>query len=148
MVKPSLHYLLMANQAMLQKRLFAGLKDTALTMGQPKILDYLGEHDGSNQKEIAAGCHIEAPSLTSLLNRMEEAGLIRRKNLDGNRRSLHVFLTETGRAYQERIARQFAALEREAMAGMTGEEEALLMNALLRISENLKSEGGDQSWKN
>ncbi|MFQ8842414.1 MAG: hypothetical protein ACLR8P_17485 [Clostridium fessum] len=57
------------------------LKDTGLTLGRPKVLDYLKEHDGAKSKEIAAGCLIEAGSLTSILNRsMEEKDLIERKN--------------------------------------------------------------------
>lgn len=54
------------------KKLMENVKSTGLTLGQPKVLDYLKHHDGANQKEIAAGCHIEAGSLTSILNRMEE----------------------------------------------------------------------------
>lgn len=49
----TLHYLIMANQMLVQKALLEQLKDTGLTIGQPKILDYLKDHDGSNQKEIA-----------------------------------------------------------------------------------------------
>lgn len=93
----SFHYLLMATHTTLQKKLLAQLKDTGLTLGQPKVLDYLKEHDGANQTEIARGCHIEAASLTSILNRMEEKGIIERRMLNGNRRSLHVFLTDKGR---------------------------------------------------
>ena len=68
----SLHYLTMANQMLIQKRLLERVKVSGLTLGQPKVLDYLKDHDGSSQKEIAAGCLIEAGSLTSILNRMEE----------------------------------------------------------------------------
>lgn len=72
----SLHYLTMANQMLIQKRLLERVKASGLTLGQPKILDYLKDHDGASQKEIAAGCFIEAGSLTSILNRMEEKGLM------------------------------------------------------------------------
>ena len=68
----SLHYLTMANQMLIQKRLLERVKASGLTLGQPKVLDYLKNHDGASQKEIAAGCFIEAGSLTSILNRMEE----------------------------------------------------------------------------
>ena len=78
----SFHYLSMANHMMVQKKLMEQLKDTGLTLGQPKVLDYLKDHDGASQKEIAAGCLIEAGSLTSILNRMEEKGLIERKMLN------------------------------------------------------------------
>lgn len=40
----TLHYLIMANQMLVQKALLEQLKDTGLTIGQPKILDYLKEH--------------------------------------------------------------------------------------------------------
>ena len=72
----SLHYLTMANHLLIQKRILEKVKESGLTLGQPKVLDYLKSHDGASQKEIAAGCFIEAGSLTSILNRMEEKGLI------------------------------------------------------------------------
>ena len=68
----SFHYLSMINHMTVQKKLMEQLSDTGLTLGQPKVLDYLKDHDGASQKEIAAGCLIEAGSLTSILNRMEE----------------------------------------------------------------------------
>ena len=82
------HYMLMAEQAMVQKHILRTLRDTGLTMGQPKVLEYLMEHDGAEQKEIAMGCHVEAPSLTSILNRMERDGLISPANGVGKREIL------------------------------------------------------------
>ena len=93
----TLHYLIMANQMLVQKSLLEQLKDTGLTIGQPKILDYLKDHDGSNQKEIARACFLEAGSLTTILNKMEEKGLIERRILNGNRRSFHIYLTAEGK---------------------------------------------------
>ena len=91
------HYLLMAGHAIYLKQLMAELNHTGLTPGQPKVLDYLMEHDGANQKEIANACHIEAATLTSVLNGMETKSLIERRRADGNRRSFYVFLTDRGR---------------------------------------------------
>ena len=88
----SLHYLIMANQMLVQKSLLENTKKIGLTIGQPKVLDYLKDHDGSSQKDIAQGCFLEAGSLTSILNRMEENGLIERKILNGNRRTFHIFM--------------------------------------------------------
>ena len=99
-METTLHYLLMANQMLVQKALLERLKGTGLTIGQPKILDYLNEHDGSNQKEIAKACFLEAGSLTAILNKMEEKNLIERRILNGNRRSFHFFLTQEGKEKQ------------------------------------------------
>lgn len=133
----SFHYLLMANQALIHKKLLSGLKDTELSLGQPKILEYLKDHNGSSQKDIARGCHIEAGSLTSVLGRMEEKGMIERKMLNGNRRSLYVFLTEKGEQLQKIVEKEFALLEEKAFDGITEEEREIFMDLFYRIYDNL-----------
>ena len=75
----SLHYLTMANHLLIQKRILEKVKESGLTLGQPKVLDYLKNHDGASQKEIAAGCFIEAGSLTSILNRMHGKIFLQKK---------------------------------------------------------------------
>ena len=107
----SLHYLIMANQMLVQKALMERIKDTGLTIGQPKILDYLKTHDGSSQKEIAQACFLEAGSLTTILNKMEEKGLIERRILNGNRRTFHIFMTEEGEEKQKLIDKNFQQIE-------------------------------------
>lgn len=137
-MEQSLHYLIMANQMLVQKALLDKLKDTGLTIGQPKILDYLKEHDGSNQKEIAKACFLEAGSLTTILNRMEEKGLITRRILNGNRRSFHIFMTEEGKAKQEYIDQIFTDIEKKALSDITEEEFQLFMSVYQKIYHNLQ----------
>lgn len=133
----SYHYLLMANQAILHKKLLAALKDTNLTLGQPKVLDFLKENDGANQKDIASGCHIEAASLTSILNRMEEKHMIERRMLNGNRRSFHIFLTDTGKELQLAVEQAFLNLEEESFRGISEEEKSCFLSTFLKIYENM-----------
>ena len=133
------HYMLMAEQAMVQKHILRTLKDTGLTMGQPKVLEYLMEHDGAEQKEIAMGCHVEAPSLTSILNRMD--GLIERRMLHGNRRSYHIFVTAKGKEKQQRVAEGFAEVETCAFEGVAEAEKAAFLHTFAILYENLQSIG-------
>lgn len=134
----TLHYLIMANQMLVQKALLELLKDTGLTIGQPKILDYLKEHDGSNQKEIAAACFLEAGSLTTILNKMEENGLIERRTLNGNRRSFHIFMTDEGKAKQKLVDAAFSQIESRALMGISGEELERFMTIYEKIYSNLQ----------
>ena len=130
----SFHYLSMINHMTVQKKLMEQLKDTGLTLGQPKVLDYLKDHDGVSQKEIAAGCLIEAGSLTSILNRMEEKDLIERKMLNGNRRTFHIFMTESGKKNQKLVEEAF---EKTALNGISEEEQKQFMDIFCRIYRNL-----------
>lgn len=142
----TLHYLIMANQMLVQKALLEQLKDTGLTIGQPKILDYLKEHDGSNQKEIAKACFLEAGSLTIILNKMEEKGLIQRRILNGNRRSFHIFLTEEGKEKQKLVDRAFSEIEKKALAEISAEDYGQFMSVYHKIYDNLSgiSENGQK----
>ena len=133
----SFHYLSMINHMTVQKKLMEQLKDTRLTLGQPKVLDYLKDHDGASQKEIAAGCLIEAGSLTSILNRMEEKGLIERKMLNGNRRTFHIFMTESGKKNQKLVEEAFEKIEETALHNISEEEQKVFMEIFHKIYRNL-----------
>lgn len=136
-MKESLHYLLMANHSMFQKILLDNIKDTGLTLGPPKVLDYLKDHAGVIQKDIAAACHIEPASLTSILNGMEKKELIIRKTCNGNRRSFHIFLTSKGREQANRIENEFEKIEKFALNGFTESEKDTLNDYLSRIYQNI-----------
>ena len=138
-MQASLHYLLMADHLLFHKALLASVQDTGLTSGQPKVLDYLREHDGAIQREIAAACHIEPATLTSLLSGMEQKGLISRKMLPGNRRSLYVYLTEQGKALAARIDAAFARIEAAALRGLDAAERDALTALLEKIRQNMHS---------
>ena len=140
----SLHYLSMANQMLIQKQLFEKVKVFGLTSGQPKVLDYLKDHDGASQKEIAAGCFIEAGSLTSILNGMEKKGLIERRMLNGNRRTFHIFMTESGKKSQQAVEEAFEEIEKAALKGISAEDLEKYIEVSELIFDNLKKEGNNK----
>lgn len=135
----SFHYMLMVSQALFHKKLFSYLKPSDLTLGQPKVLDYLKDHDGMTQKDIAKACEIEPTSAARVLQGMEDKGIIERKRLNGNRRSLHVFLTGEGQKLQREVEEAFQKLEQEAFYGMNSEEISCFMDAFSRIYNNLQN---------
>ena len=136
-MKESLHYLLMSDHFLFQKALVSSVRDTGLTPGQPKILDYLIHHNGAIQKEIAISCHIEPASLTAILNGMETKGYIERRTDGGNRRSYHVYLTPLGKKYADRLSLEFARIEEKALEGFSASDAELLQDLLGRVYENM-----------
>lgn len=135
----TLHYLLMANHMSLHKQLFASVKDTGLTLGQPKILDYLKNHNGAFQKEIASSCHIEPASLSSILNGMEKSGLIKREMCADNRRAFYIFLTEKGEKLMHRVDLEFKKIDDKCLSDFSEKEKETLNQLLERIYKNLHS---------
>ena len=137
----SFHYLSMAVHSMIQKNFMEQVKPSGLTSGQPKVLDYLRDHNGANQREIAAACHIEPGSLTSVLNRMEEKGLIERRMLDGNRRTFYIFMTDEGSRLKDLVEDNFASIEKKSFRNISSEDQASFMETFSKIYENLMNKG-------
>ena len=147
-MKESLHYLLMANYFMIQKALVTSVKDTGLTSGQPKVLDYLKNHNGAVQKDIAAGCHIEPASLTAILNGMETKGLIERRLCPDNHRFYNVYLTETGRLYVDRLENEFDTIESYALQNFSEADKEQLIEYLSRIYNTMLNYKGKEDKSN
>lgn len=133
----SFHYMIMVNQALFQRQVLDLLSPHGLTAGQPKVLDYLGKHDGSMQKNIATGCQIEPATLTGILSRMEEKELIIRRIKDGNRRSLHVYMTDKGKRMQKIIDDTFVSVEKNIFKGISKDEREQFINTFFKICENM-----------
>ncbi len=91
----------------------------------------------SSQKEIAAGCIIEAGSLTSVLNRMENDGMIERRTLNGNRRTYHIFLTEKGRILALRVRQAFSDMEKDIFKELSQDESNHFMKTFFHIYKHL-----------
>ncbi len=132
------HKLMLENQAMFAKKVFEQLADREISSGQPKILEYLYEHDGSVQKEIALACRIEQATVTSLLSRMEKKGIIERKMQNDNRRYLYVYLTEKGKEEAGCVKKAFDILEGIALKDFTNKEKEQFVEYLMRVNKNLK----------
>lgn len=133
------HFYMMANYSIYRKLLMRKLADTGLTPGQPKILDYLSEHDGASQHEIAAANMIEPASLTTLLNGMEKKDLVERRRLGNDRRSYRIYLTENGREMSRRVTEAFREMEIESLPEVTDKEKQDFLRALDEIYLQLKS---------
>lgn len=133
----SFHHMLMMTHLCFHRNIMDDAKKLGLTSGQPKILEFLNEHEGVEQKTIAEHCEIERASAGSILGRMESAGLIERRRVDGNRRSLYVYLTPAGREAAAKVENIFTETERRAFFGLTDEEVAALRSSLKKVYQNI-----------
>ena len=135
----SLHYLLMRAHTSLNRQILSRAAGIGLTPGQPKVLDYLIDHEGSDQKTIAACCEIEPATVGSILLRMEDSGLIVRRQKNGNRRSLYVSLTDKGYQAALQVADMFRTVETDALAGLSADEAATLQALLFKLCTSLQT---------
>lgn len=133
----SYHYLSLLNHSIYQKKMYEELEELKLSMGQPKIFDFLLEHNGCIQKEIAVGCQIEPASVTSILLTMEKNKYILKKNLKNNRRVHYIYLTEEGEKIAKKVREAMILIEERALENFTEEEKKELLSYMKRVNYNL-----------
>ena len=122
-------------------RLLSEADVDAFNGAQGRILDVLWQGDGITISQISAQTSLANTTLTSMLERMEQSGLITRRPSPSDRRALLIFLTDRARALQadyDRISRQ---MNERYYAGFTEEEILRLEGYLERILNNLN--GGE-----
>ena len=113
----------------------------AFNGAQGRILYVLWQEDGVSISEIARRTGLANTTLTSMLDRMVEAGLICRETVPGDRRRQRIALTEKSRALKDDYERISKRMNDLYYMGFSEEEYAQLEGYLLRILSNL--EGGN-----
>ncbi len=136
----SLHYLLMRSHSLLNRRILEEAAELGLSPGQPKVLEYLRLHGTQNQRSIADYCRIEPATVGSILTRMEEAGLVERRQKPGDRRALYVSLTAAGESAAEAVAQLFDRADRQASSLLTQAETEHLTALLEKVCAALPEE--------
>ncbi|HWM87858.1 MAG TPA: MarR family transcriptional regulator [Kofleriaceae bacterium] len=87
-----------------------------LTQGECHLLAHLHEAGPSSVGALHVAFAHKRSTLTSYLDRLEQAGLVTRELRREDRRSFLVSLTRAGRAAAARVHRRLAALEEAALA--------------------------------
>ncbi len=80
------------------------LTELGLTYPQYLVLLVLWEQDRQPVNDLAKRLHLETNTVTPLLQRMEQQGLVVRKRSKEDGRQVIVSLTETGRELEQRAA--------------------------------------------
>ena len=113
------------------------MNQIALHRSQAMVLCKLFEQDGMNQSEIAQQLSVRGATVTDMLQRMEEVGLVSRRRDAGDNRLMRVFLTDAGHEKERAIAEQFLALESVVFKGFDESERAQLRELLSRALANI-----------
>lgn len=108
--------------------------------GQATVLCVVARRDGMTQSEIAEQLSVQGATITTMLQKLEEAGLVVRRRDPDDNRLVRVYLTEAGLQKEHLINAQFGHMQELIFKGLGVEERALLRRWLLKIVENIADE--------
>ena len=113
---------------------------------QGKILDALWQQDGLSANEISQRTGLANSTLTSMLDRMEDTGLVQRVRSKEDRRVIRLFLGDKARQCRDQYAAVSEKMTDIYFRGFSDEEVTSLEGLLLRVLENVRE--ADRNEKN
>lgn len=135
----SLPYLLSDSARLLRRAFDARVRTLGMTSRQARLLLILHVTEGENQGYYAELLEVEPISLTRMVDRMEEAGLIERRRDPADRRAWRLFLTDRSRCVIDQVRDSLTGLEDEMLAGLEPQQREALGQMLESIRENFSN---------
>ena len=123
-----------------RKELDDALASFGLTDASWRPMVHLGRlGEGARQNDLARSLGIEGPSLVRLLDRLEAAGFLVRREDPSDRRAKTLHLTDEGRA----LVSKLRAVVADSCAAMLGDVEREDVEACMRVFATLMARGAN-----
>ncbi len=116
------------------------LAEVGLHVGQEMVLIELWHCDGLRGGKLACRLGVEPPTVTKMLRRLEDSGLVERRPDPADARSFLVYLTEEGRALENPVVRLWERAEEKTLAGLDAAERREFGRLLTKMRAGLGAE--------
>ena len=113
------------------------LAEHGVSFGHWTFLRILWERDGLTQRELSREAGVTEPTSFTALKAMEGRDYIVRRQLAGNRRKVHIFLTAKGRALKTTLVPLAEAVNRIAVRRVAAADVAATRRMLVAVLTNL-----------
>lgn len=108
---------------------------------QAFVLCTLVDREGMTQSEIAEQLSVQGATITNMLQRMEEAGLVTRRRDAEDNRLVRVYLTDSGREKERIIHRAFGEMEARIFEGISPKDRERLRQLFYKLLQNMSVPG-------
>ena len=135
----SLSYHLLRAARVHRSRAAKLLAEIGLHPGQETVLQVLAEQDGRTMSDLSTALAVQPPTVTKMVSRMGQQGLVERRTSRSDGRLMHVYLTPTGRERSKDVKRIWKQLEKEATAGINPKDARKLVKLLGALADGLST---------
>jgi DNA-binding MarR family transcriptional regulator len=120
-------------------------KDTRLTISQLLVMDAIVKIDKPTPSAIAKSILLSQATVTNLIDRLEKNGLVQRKRLGTDKRTINVVLTELGETKYEESPELLQSGFLREYRKLESWEQHLLVSAVGRVASMMDAEDIDAS---
>jgi DNA-binding MarR family transcriptional regulator len=113
--------------------------------GQAFCLRFVGERDGITQRDLAAELHLAPPTVTKMLQAMQKAGVVERRQDEHDQRLTRVYLTTAGRRLLDEVRVVASNYVNQTIAPLPEEDRRELLRLLGALSDGMRQAAAGES---
>jgi len=142
--EPSLQALYMEINRRYAKKCLYQMEQFGIYPGQIPVLKLLKEKDGRSQKELAQLMHVKPPTIHVMIQRLEKAEMVCRRQDEMDQRVSRIYLTERGRELLAQAMETIRENEKVLFGNFSEEELALIRSFFQKILVNIEELPGTE----
>ncbi len=112
--------------------------------GARLCMSVLAIEDGISQRELVEKTHLRPPTVSLIIKRMVDEGLVELRADERDMRVTHVLLTEHGREIDRANIARIKSVDARGLRTLSESEQQTLMELLYKIRESLLSEDSEK----
>jgi MarR family transcriptional regulator, 2-MHQ and catechol-resistance regulon repressor len=129
--------LLMQTSKAIQERIRDEMSIYNLSITEFSVLEVLYFQGKQTIQQIGNRILISSGSMTYVIDKLEQKGIIKRNDCKEDRRVIHITLTAEGLDLMEKIMPDYQDMVDSFFGGLTGDESQLLVSFIKKISNRV-----------
>ena len=113
------------------------LNEYGITSSQYTVLEILWKHNGLSLSDLGKLLYFDNPTITGIIDRMEEANFVRRRRDKNDRRVIKVHLTQKGLDLKPVLPKIAKAVNEKAVEDFKESDKGRLLDFTKRLHKNL-----------
>lgn len=135
-LKDCINFLLSVSQNKVFKYFSKLLEECGVTPAQYGVMNCLWREGQLSPKQIGEMVHLEAPTVSGILDKMQKAGLIERSVDPKNRRNVLVVATQKSNEIRDKIEVATIELNNKVLQNLSDSDKIVLKKALDTIIQS------------
>jgi MarR family transcriptional regulator, 2-MHQ and catechol-resistance regulon repressor len=129
--------LLMQTSKAIQERIRDEMSKNKLSITEFSVLEVLFYQGKQTIQQIGNRILITSGSMTYVIDKLEQKGVIKRNDFREDRRVIHITLTAEGMEIMENIMPKYQEMVDSFFGDLTDDESQLLVNSLKKVSNRV-----------
>jgi MarR family transcriptional regulator, 2-MHQ and catechol-resistance regulon repressor len=131
--------ILMQTSRAIQDKIRDDMSNYQLTITEFSVLEVLFHKGKQTIQQIANSVLISSGSMTYVIDKLEQKAVLKRNACPGDRRAIHVTLTEEGLELMGKIMPKHEEFVNHAFDTLSSEEMATLVNLLKEVKKKVEN---------